>query len=136
MLVSSSMPLGELAEIMGSDVTESQAKKMRSLLCTSFLGQSTESVPQDYWENMLVEAVSEDSNHVLFCENGIKLFSFLKEIVHSDSALDSLSERAARNSDVNELLLKYFSVTNTSIEFKDEVLKTEFYLKYSHLLDK
>jgi len=59
MLISSAMNLGQLAERMGGDCSNDDAAKLRPLLVAEFDGQDTRDVPEQRWQQLMVDACGE-----------------------------------------------------------------------------
>jgi hypothetical protein len=57
MTISSTMNLSELAERMGGEATEQNAKIMRDLLVEKFNGEDTRDIPESEWLEMLDQTV-------------------------------------------------------------------------------
>lgn len=58
MLITSNMNLGDLAERMGAEATESDARAMRDILVDRFDGQDTSEISESVWLEMLDESVN------------------------------------------------------------------------------
>lgn len=60
MLIAKDMGLGELAERMGPEATETEARAMREMLVENFDGQDARDIPEADWFEMLDEAANAD----------------------------------------------------------------------------
>ena len=60
MMIANDMGLNELAEHMGKEATEAEARAMRELLVENFNGQDTADIPEADWLEMLDEAANAD----------------------------------------------------------------------------
>lgn len=61
MMIHSQMNLGLLAEHMGSEATEDDARRMRDLLVDDFDGCDLDEVPERDWFAMLDDVAAEDA---------------------------------------------------------------------------
>ena len=60
MKITNDMGLSELAERMGTEATESEARAMREMLVENFDGMDTTDIPEADWMEMLDEAANAD----------------------------------------------------------------------------
>ena len=60
MLIANDMGLNELAERMGNEATETEARAMREMLVEHFNGRDTADIPEADWLEMLDEAANAD----------------------------------------------------------------------------